>query len=357
MQGPGAHVFIVTPETYPTHRDYCFCATGKGAADEITYQQFREPEVQKEWHGLVADLWNVRVGDYVFFYVTRQGFKGVYRVDSKPFFDATAIDSVPATRPLRILIKPLRLFDIPVPEDIVFSTPAYQKIFWVWYFNKMRDRGRGCNPFDPEARDKLIELLMKRNYGTSSIHSPKPYPSQAPMKQELKAIHLVHPDGKSVLREDTLRAAILKAMDEKGAGIVPIVGPLGDVEWYANNVPYHVSGSNIDILVYHRTEALSSSVPIAPRVQYSIVELKKDAADRESLDQLLDYCEWAGGQLAGGEPYMVKPVLVARRFAKDLTSHLQNLRLSYKPVTLVRYSLEEQGLAFTVEPCQQRNTK
>ena len=317
--------------------------------DALTYAAFMEPEKQRKWHGNVADLWNIRPKDYIFFYVTNQGFKGVYETASKPFFDDTRIGDVPRSRPLRILIQPIKLFDIAVPEEIVFSNSLYQRIFWVWYFNKMRGRGRGCNPIDPDARNKLIELLVRRNYGASPPSSRKPYPNDSPEKQELRSLFLRQGTSVNATTENSLRAAILKAIGDGDTRIKPVVGDLQSIEWYANNVPYHVAGKNIDLLLYHKAEQFSPKLNIAPRVQYSVVELKRDKAKLEDLHQLINYCEWAGAQLAEGELYMVKPVLVARGFSSELLEFIPKYRLGFKPVALVSYEFGDDGLTFVQE--------
>ena len=49
------------------------------------------------------------------------------------------------------------------------------------------------------------------------------------------------------------------------------LGKLEDIEWYANNVPYHITQKNIDILVFHKNFRYTNA-PL--RYKYSVIELK-----------------------------------------------------------------------------------
>ncbi len=70
------------------------------------------------------------------------------------------------------------------------------------------------------------------------------------------------------------------------------------LEWFANNVPYHVSRRNIDLLIYHRTP-VGELIDPPFRYRYAVVELKKDASQRKDVDQVVDYANWVAGRLVG----------------------------------------------------------
>ncbi len=352
----GAHIFIVTPETYEVHRDFRFCAVGKLPKEEggqavarvpATMEEFETSPEQKKHHSLIADLWNVGIGDFVFFYVTNRGFTGVYRASSPPFFDATPVgDVIGPERPFRLLIEPVIVLDHPVPEEHLFRTPESQNAFWVWYFAKMRNRPRACHAIDPGGRDRLIELLLKQNYGQIQPQVVRRYPgSPRYVISDLRTAHEKEV-GRCAL-EDTLRAEVLRGLRDGTADVSLIGGEPAELEWFANNVPYHVSGRNIDILMFHRARPFSPDLPISPRVQYSVVELKRDDAGKADLEQLLGYCEWVGSQLAAGEFHTVQPLLIANSFTKDTQSFARSVRTSFKPIKLVTYRVKLGQLQFS----------
>jgi hypothetical protein len=205
-------VFIVDKATYKTHVQYGFCATGKAKKPAFSYKEFMNPEFQKKQHSLLADILNIRVGDTIFFYVTKEGFKGVYEVTQEAFFDPTPIGNIPASRPFRILIKPKHPFEKAVPENSLFINPERQQVFWLWYFNKMRTYARGCTPLDPDAKNKLLELLIKHNDGELAS---KPQIEDYPNRKDLIEIRsLMAPyksDKKALDSEDSLRLNFSKA--------------------------------------------------------------------------------------------------------------------------------------------------
>jgi hypothetical protein len=178
------------------------------------------------------------------------------------------------------------------------------------------------------------------------------YPNNRPLSQEIRNLTLVHADGRKVATEAALRAAILKAIADQDTSVQSICGPFGSIEWYANNVPYHVAGKNIDILIYHRAEQFSTALAISPRVQYSVIELKRENATPEDLQQLISYCLWAGSQLAEGEIYMIKPVLVAKGFQPKVLEAISHYRLGFKPISLIQYKLTGGRLTFDTVPWQ-----
>ena len=344
-------VFIVNKETYETHIKYGFCAIGKANKEAFSLESFNNPSFQASQHSLLADILNIQVGDTVFFYVSKEGFKGVYEVTQSAFFDPTPIGCVPASRPFRILIKPKHAFSQPVPENALFSTPERQQIFWLWYFNKMRTYPRGCTPMDPDAKKKLIELLIKHNNGEmAALPSSLPYTNQQHL-HEIRSLAI--PTRKSALQyEDSLRALLMKALQEKSVVVTHLLGGADTIEWYANQVPYNISGNNIDMLLYHRSKPIDG---VEARYKITVVELKKDKAGIEEFYQLMGYCQWAGDQLADREHYLIQPVLIASEFDERLYRLIEDFRPTCKMPLLIQYHYQEQKL--TLEIVKPRTTE
>ena len=161
---------------------------------------------------------------------------------------------------------------MPVPEEYLFSTKEYESKFWGWFYRKIQGP-RGVNTINPEAAEALIELLVKIN-GNAVNKPPKadPYPS----KNRTKIWLPLGQDG-NVHLEVILRAWLIARIDDpRRTDLKEIFGPTEDLEWFANNVPYHVTRKNIDILCYHKNIKYTG-FPL--RYRFSIIELKRDIAN------------------------------------------------------------------------------
>lgn len=233
---------------------------------------------KKSYFGMIGDILGTRIGDIVFLYEKQVGFHGIYRIAGKPFFDPTPIGCVDETWPIRVEIECLNYFPEPVPENYLFSTKEYESKFWGWFYRKIKIYGaRGVNTINPEAAESLIELLVKINGNV--IHKPSQIKSYPPRNKTQIALPLGQ-NGKVYL-ENILRAWLIANIDDaKRKDLRKIFGPIEDLEWFANNVPYHVSGKNIDILCYHKNIKYTE-LPL--RYKFSVVELKRDTADDKAI--------------------------------------------------------------------------
>lgn len=314
-----AHVFVVDQHTFPVHRDRCFCGIGHMERQFDSYEELSTVMLTRGgsgYRGMVVDVLGTRPGDLVFFYERQVGFHGVYEISGEPFFDNTVIDGIGESRGqavqrnicLRVPIHCKYHFAEPVPEDMLFATPERETLFWVWFYRKIQIRGaRGCTAIDPFAAQALSELLVKVNEQTTRSPPSEPYPDSAKYPLSL-------PLGEEPVAryEDILRGWLIKNIDDPcRSDVRSIFGPVEDLEWFANNVPYHVAGRNIDVLAFHRTDCYFNA-PI--RYRYSVVELKRDRATDRDIEQLLGYSRWVASRLAGGEVDIIRPILIAHGF-------------------------------------------
>jgi hypothetical protein len=330
-------VFMVDENTILTHLKYGFCAIGN-PKKPISQIDFQNPLKDHLHYEIIADILNIKKGDWIFFYTKSKGFTGIHRVLQTVFFDASDIEGIQAGRPFRIFIQPLYYFEKAVPEPHLFLTPERQKTFWLWYFNKTRSSGRGCTPLDPDSRDKLVELLIKHNGEPISFKTEKEYPKRSRL-QDISSLPVPYNETGSftgrVLYENALKALMMLAFRDYSNVVSHIFGNYDNLEWYANEVPIDVGGSSIDIMLYHKTTLNGSS--ICARYQYTLIELKADKADLDILDQLQRYITWAGNTLAEGDHYLIQPVIVAYRFDEELINALKHLRVQHKPFLLIQY--------------------
>jgi hypothetical protein len=292
---------------------------------------------------MVADILGTRSGDLVFLYQRGTGFHGIYQVAGQPFFDNTVVYGVgefedrlvPSNICLRIPIECQHYFPKPVPEDMLFSTPEREGLFWVWFYRKIQIQGaRGCTAVDPDATQALAELLIKVNGEAITALPTEPYPTGSESR-----ITLPLGDGPSVPYEDLLRGWLIQRIDDSNrSDIREVFGPVPDLEWFANNVPYHVAGRNIDILAFHSTSRYFGT---SVRYRYSVVELKRHRAVVQDIEQLTGYSRWVTNRLARGETEMVQPILIANGFQAEVIS-----RAYYSDwnISLVEYQVENNDI-------------
>jgi hypothetical protein len=297
---------------------------------------------RKKYFGIIADILGTRPKDIVFLYERQVGFHGIYKIISEPFFDTTPFSVIDESYPIRMEIECLSYFPEPVPEDYLFSTKEYESKFWGWFYRKIQG-GRGISTINPEAAEGLIELLVKIN--GNALTNPswfKNYSSRA----KRTPVSLPLQSGKVDL-EDILRAWIIQNLgNSTRKDLIAIFGPIEDLEWFANNVPYHVTQKNIDILVYHKNMKYTG-FPL--RYQFSVVELKRDRAMQSDVTQVINYSKWVAGRLANSEIETVQPILVAFDFDEETIIKAKNSDFSDRGIILVKYEVKDMDVKFRKE--------
>lgn len=336
-----AHVLITNSETFPVCRDKLFWGIGTPDCPSSLDEWLNPAHSRKPYLKMFVDMLGISKGDLIFLYERQIGFHGIYKVVSPLFFDTTSVVnkdglSVGSQWPLRIRLDCIYYFPKAVPEDLLFSTPNYENVFWIWAYRKSQG-ARGCNTITPEAAEALTELLVKVNGKDVSYDGFDPY-----IPSEFKEVSFpLRTDGEKLALEDFLRGHILRLL--RGEDIENIFGPKEDIEWYANNVPYHITQKNIDILVFHRNFKYTS-VPL--RYRYSVVELKKGKSAPEDISQLIRYSQWASGRLANGEVEMIQPILIAHEFSRETIKKARSIDFNDRGNLLYRYRVEDEIIKF-----------
>ena len=340
-----AHVFITNSKTFPVCRDKLFWGIGIPDCPSVFEEWINPSNSKKPYLKMLVDMVGVSVGDLVFLYERQVGFHGIYKVSSPLFFDTTNVInkeglSIGEQWPLRVRLECTYYFQTPVTEDLLFSTPHYENVFWIWAYRKSQG-ARGCNTITPEAAEALTELLVKVN---SKHMTYDGFDDYIPTKFEQLRFPLVR-NGEKVALEDFLRGYILGCLQDEN-DLQEILGSQDDIEWYANNVPYHISQKSIDLLLFHKNFRYTS-VPL--RYQYSVVELKRDKAKPNDVSQLLKYSQWAGGRLANGEVEMIQPILIAYDFSCETINKARNEDFNSRDIKLVKYkAVNDDNIVFEI---------
>jgi len=329
-----AHVLITNEKTFSVCRDRLFWGIGIPDAPSDINEWISPRNSRKPYLKMLIDMLNLEIGDLIFLYERQEGFHGIYKVKTLPFFDTSKVSNnngfyVDKSWPIRILLENVYYFPKPVSEDLLFSTPKYENIFWIWSYRKIQG-SRGCNIITPEAAEALIELLVKVNGCDEKYDAFNPY--EPDKIENIKFIFSRH--DQEVALEDYLRGYIICQI-KKDKEMTEFLGKLDDIEWYANNVPYHISQKNIDILVFHKNYRYTD-MPL--RYKYSIIELKKGVVKPDDVSQLIRYASWAGGRLANGELETIQPILIGHDFTDEAIKKARNLDFNSRGILLVKYN-------------------
>jgi len=213
---------------------------------------------------------------------------------------------------------------------MLFATPERQAIFWVWFYRKIQG-ARGCIPMDPEAARALAGLLVRVNGQAVAPPKVERYPERTQAQ-----LRLPLGDGPTAPYEDLLRGWLIAYIDDpQRSDVHAVFGPPQNLEWFANNVPYHVAGRNIDVLTYHSTDKYFG---MSVRYRYSVVELKRDRSQASDIDQLVGYSKWVASRLANGETDLVHPVLIANKFHREAIAKAE---YSDWDIRLVEYEVKD----------------
>ncbi|GIV27507.1 MAG: hypothetical protein KatS3mg027_1321 [Bacteroidia bacterium] len=338
-----AHILITDEETHDTVVNNSFWALKFSDLqpkdiNDIIISQFNN--TRKPYYAMLCDFYSLRDGDLVFLYKRQSGFYGIYKVKGEPFFDNSTIGKIDKSFPIRIEIECINYFEKPVPEELLFSTKEYESKFWSWFYRKIQG-ARGINTITPEATEALIELLVKMNGNSIKIPNIiKKYikiPNIIKKYKRKKNCNITLPlrrkESDSVFIEDALRYYIIRYIGIKNFS-EKIFGKKEDIEWYSNNVPYHVSGKNIDILVYHKNMRYTG-YPL--RYQFSVVELKRDIAGEEAISQVINYSKWVSTRLANGEIETVQPIVIAKKFGDNAISKAKMIEFNSRKIKLYKY--------------------
>lgn len=330
-----AHILITDESTHETVVKNSFWALKFSDLNPKNVEEIikaQSDNTRKPYYAMLCDFFSLRDGDLIFLYKRQVGFFGIYKINGEPFFDNTKYDNIDEYFPIRIKIECINYFEKPVPEELLFSTKEYESRFWSWFYRKIQGP-RGVNTITPESAESLIELLIKINGNSVALPNISSYKT----KNNKPIIDLaLNRNGESkVFIEDALRYYIIKHIKNDKFS-EKLFGKTEDIEWYSNNVPYHVSGKNIDILVYHKNMRYTG-YPL--RYQYSVVELKRDKADDKTISQVIDYSKWVASRLANSEIETVQPIVIAHDFADTAIQKSKMIEFNNRKIILFKYKV------------------
>lgn len=374
-----AHVFVVDKYSYPVHINKGFCGV-------------KNPKGGGRL-GLLADIKAYRKGDLVFFYHMRvdepplqRGFRDVFRIISNPFYDDSDVvfddnkvlgkcnicgypysekvkkkeannkcsnpdnsHDIPKSLhilPYRVLIEPIMLFDRSLDDNTAYVDPEDKGELSTLRWRKISGAGRerSAQHILPEEVEKLIRLLKKVNNDQQSKRITNNYINiqEAEKKKILKTLEIKRDISSETLfsikrngsfyGEYGLEAWILENIDKEIDVLKDIVGSLEELEYFGNGVQYGIGGEKTDVLLLHKKDG--------KRFKATVIELKKDDIDLNTIDQVLNptkqnYAKWIGQLVtANCEPAIekleIQPVMVGFNITEDSIERIKGIERDHK---------------------------
>lgn len=376
---PGSHLFVVDKYSFPVHADRLFCGV-------------KYPLSRSNQYGVYADLLATRPGDFVFFYQRRvdeppnqRGFRGIFKVAGPPFIDRKTIESggnqvlgecpkchelysekaptgeeespkthcpkchaeLDATKhilPNRLPLELVAHYERPIDDNSAYIDRTDPGSLWTLIFRKQFGAGRerSINHILPEEAEKIRRLLNRANPdGPTPLPKgfPKGYPSssRSPLPFNL-------PTEAPFTAESALYAWLNQNVDSVDKTLRAVLGPAKDMEYFGNQVLYGIGGDTADYIVLHTKrpgEAQSlddtnsssydkSVVEQGGRFAVTVIEIKKDEVDLDTLAQVDRYAYYVG-QVASANclpapprSLLVRPVLLGFDATPDLLSALKD---------------------------------
>ncbi|AFL95694.1 hypothetical protein CL1_1495 [Thermococcus cleftensis] len=175
-----AYLSMVTPGTLEVHAGMNFLATG-------IKDKLKDKAVKTVWD-LLSDVFSLREGDLIYFWVYEQGeeedFLGTWKVEGEPYFDTVAkccgssSHCVPGNYPFRVQLNPQGLWKDPLPGDYVYSQPQHIGFLWPIIGKKSLNRGKSLTSLPPYG-DSILNGIYSTFQKVSSTWNTRGYNTQA----------------------------------------------------------------------------------------------------------------------------------------------------------------------------------
>ena len=345
------HVFIVDSTTFKIHLEYLFAGTG--AKD---YQvDFNNSSTTCLHHSqekilvdMIADGSRIRKGDQIVFYLQQDKFEGKFFGFFKAkhdwaFLDDNdgqqyLIDELQKSLTFRTLIEPYKVYAEGVTEwealDKIKNIKSPFQMQWSLIYRKLK-ANRGNTMITIYEAKRLTQLIQNKNRGIElncqnmglSFDSkegkivcldngPRTYGDER--REELNLLPRLiakYQAGKAF--EVHLQAYIMKNIG-KGINTSLDETVLNDahIEWLGNEVSCGVGMQRIDIM--------TSAMQNKQRILIAI-ELKKDEAHEDHVNQIQRYVDWIEQYYIPNRPSDIQPVLITKKTANKQSPIYQQL--------------------------------
>lgn len=309
----------------------------------------------KQWFktitDILADAFQLQLGDYVFFWQKKENnkntyIKGLYKIGSNVFYEDNLF---------KIKIKEVYHFDTPITEYDILNDPYNKFNLWNIIGKKIAGKSRASSPltdyeiefltqklidknpnykFNFDYKDKLekisneviIDLTQnKNNVAPASLKKFKP-----------NTISYLNEDN-SVKYEKFFELLLNWKFREKDASFYKALNiNINNVVWYANYLPYTIGRKEIDYLILEAQDKKIIN-------QFDLIEFKKGTIDKDHIERCLIYAEWLNNNLGKGAK-LTQPIILCekqnRNTLKNINEALENTKLENPDKPLKVYTIQ-----------------
>lgn len=290
------------------------------------------------------ELANVHKGDIAFFYTTEKigsravgHIYGPYEITSELFYNDTIVwepaeDPAKDKYPFRIKLRLLKehVCTTPISVQKLWDLKEEDKIKTIMDSSALINKAV-CNLLPGEGILLLQSLIQANQFPREE---ELPYPGH---KLEEKEIDLFKFRGENIKRfkmESYLESYLLrnpsKLHELSGFAAGHTENYLTDI---LNQVRTYVAGGAIDIVCLYKKRIID--IPLI--LSTAVFELKADVLEKDNVDQLIEYIEWASRIIPGSNLDMVQGVLVGRKYGsrdngrkRELLHRISEVGKSYR---------------------------
>ena len=307
-----------------------------------------ENKFKQNWYktltDIMADMFQMQIGDYVFFWETKGNnpdsyILGVYRIISNPFFEDNMF---------KAKIEPAYIFKNPITEYDILNDP-YNKIdLWNIVGKKIAGKSRASTPLSPYEIEFLIQKLIDANPSFEYI----PYENKvSKCNNEIKVdfsntsnntqldslsqlnidnISYINPNGTAKYEKflELIFNYSIKNNDKELFKILDI--NLDNVFWYANYLPYSIERKEIDYLIMESSDKVNVN-------KIDLIEFQKGTLNKDHINKCLLYSKWINYKLAKGTN-LTRPIIICEQF-RDLENYICSAEKTYGTNSLEIYTI------------------
>lgn len=293
---------------------------------------FQETRDKVQWKktraDILADLSCIRAGDRLFFYdIDRTAFWGIYEATTRLFLDEKTDLGFQELAPYRVGVKPFFRLENPLPENDLFTRQNAARDFRSIFFKKVLGRGKACTHLFTDETELLSKLLLMQNDVAPKAKGGEKAIRANDMRPEFER------RGRECSLEKELEWWLTYHLDSHPE-CRKVFGEPANIEMFANYVPLTISGGNIDLVVYHQTQANEHSI----RNKISVVEIKKGKATPDAMRELVNYVRWFIRNITGADDTsIIQPILIASDFVGEVVQECKYWNLCERKPKLFRY--------------------
>ncbi len=299
---------------------------------------------------LIADMYQLQLGDYVFFWETKGNnpdsyIWGVYRIISYPFIDYDEPEYI------KVKIELAYSFKNPITEYNILNDP-YNKIeLWNIVGKKVAGKSRATTPLSPYETEFLIQKLINENpdYKFYKSHTKKIKVSneikinfKKYINKEISnyshlnynSISYINPNG-TVKYEKFMELLFnMIIRDNNKSALSKLNINLDNIFWYANYLPYSIDKSEIDYLIMESSDNINID-------KINLLEFQRGELNENHINKALLYSKWINSKLAKGSN-LTKPIIICEKFADLETIILKKEKLyNIRPLEIYTINLKD----------------